>query len=60
MEDIISDLTDTDQTGYVQFRQSQDNMKHALNISDNVTKTYKESVFLCLDAKKPFDSAQWE
>lgn len=44
----------------MQFRQSQDNMRHALNITDNMTKTYKESVFLCVDAKKPFDSAQSE
>lgn len=45
MEDIISDLTDTDQTGFVQFRQSQDNMRHVLNITDNMTKTYKEAFF---------------
>lgn len=60
MENIIPDLIDTDQTGFVQNRQSHDNVRRALHLIDHMTNSNIESIAISLDAEKAFDSVRWE
>lgn len=60
MENIIPDLIDPDQTGYVKHRQTQDNVRRALHLIDHIRNSDRESLVTSLDAEKAFDSVQWE
>lgn len=60
LEDIIPDLIDTDQTGFVKHRQTQDNVRRALHLVDHIRNNDIESVVISLDAEKAFDSVRWE
>lgn len=57
-ENILSDLIDTDQTGFVKNRTTHDNIRRAFKIINHMKPT--ESVVLSLDAEKAFDSVRWE
>lgn len=58
LENIIPELIDTDQTGFVKNRQTHDNVRRALHLIGHM-KTI-ESVALSLDAEKAFDAVRWE
>lgn len=60
MEDIIPDLIDTDQTGFVKYRRTQDNVRRALYLVDHIKNSNTESVVISLDVEKAFDSVRWE
>lgn len=58
LENIIPELIDTDQTGFVKNRQTHDNIRRAFKLVNHMK--YKETVVLSLDAEKAFDSVRWE
>lgn len=60
LENIIPDLIDTDQTGFVKNRQTQDNVRRALHLIDHMRNSDMESAVISLDAEKAFDSVRWE
>lgn len=60
LEDIIPNLIDTDQTGFVKYRQTQDNMRRPLYLVDHIKNSDTESVVISLDAEKAFDSVRWQ
>lgn len=57
LEFITSELTDTDQTGFVRNRQTHDNVRRALHLINKMKNI--ESVAVSLDAEKAFDSVCW-
>lgn len=59
MEDIVPDLIDCDQTGFVKNRQTQDNVQRALHLINQMRSSNRESLAISLDAEKAFDSVQW-
>lgn len=60
MENIVPDLIDPDQTGFVKNRQTQDNVRRALHHIDQMRKSKMKSIVISLDAEKAFDSVRWE
>lgn len=60
MEDIVPDLIDTGQTGFVKHRHTQDNVRRALHLISRMRNNNEESIVISLDAEKAFDSVQWE
>lgn len=60
LEDILPDLIDTDQTGFIKNRQTQDNVRRALYLIESMSKSKTESLAISLDAEKAFDSVRWE
>lgn len=57
---IIPDLTDTDQTGFVKNRQTHDNVRRALHLVERMNKDNAMSIILSLYAEKDFDSVRWD
>lgn len=55
LENIIPELIDTDQTGFVENRQTQDNVRRALFLIDSMSKNNSKSLVISLDAEKAFD-----
>lgn len=60
LENIIPELIDLDQTGFVKNRQTQDNVRRALHLVDNMRHIDEELVVISLDAEKAFDSVRWD
>lgn len=60
LEDIIPDLIDTSQTRFVNYRQTQDNVRRVLYLVDHIKNSNTESVVISLDAEEAFDSVHWE
>lgn len=56
MENIISNITDNDQTGFLKNRQTQDNVGRALHLIEHMSNNKDKSIVLSLDAEKAFDS----
>lgn len=59
LENIVPDLIDEDQTGFLKTRQTQDNVRRALHLLEHMNKNKDESIVLSLDAEKAFDSVSW-
>lgn len=53
-------LIDEDQTGCMKNRQTQDNIRRALHIIEEINKDKVSSIILSLDAEKAFDLIGWE
>lgn len=60
LENIIPDIIDEDQTGFLKSRQTQDNVRRALHLMEHMSKNKDKSVVLSLDAEKAFDSVSWK
>uniref|UniRef100_A0A3B1IMJ8 Reverse transcriptase domain-containing protein n=1 Tax=Astyanax mexicanus TaxID=7994 RepID=A0A3B1IMJ8_ASTMX len=60
LEDIIPDLIDTDQTGFVKNRHTQDNVRRTLYLIEHMKNSHTDSLVLSLDAEEAFDSVRWE
>lgn len=59
LEDIIPELVDLDQVGFVRDRQTQENIRQVLHVIDHITKENTNALGISLDAEKAFDSC-WE
>lgn len=58
LENIIPELIDTDQTGFVKNRQTHDNVRWALHLFNHMKSV--KSVALSLDAEKAFNAVRWQ
>ena len=54
LENIIPDLIELDQTGFIKNRHTQYNVKHALYLIDNIYKRKSKLLAISLDAEKAF------
>jgi hypothetical protein len=54
-ENILPELIDEDQTGFVKSRQTHDNIRRTLHFIDRIERENKKAVVLRLDAEKAFD-----
>lgn len=59
MEQILPNLIHNDQTGFINNRQTQDNIRQSLSIMNHEQKHQNEAVIISLDAEKAFDSVSW-
>ena len=55
LENIIPELIDTDQTGFIKNRQTWDNVSCVLFVVDSMSKNNSKSLTMSLDAEKAFD-----
>ncbi len=60
LERILPDLIHLDQTGFIQQRQTLDNIRRTLHILDQTNKNKTRSLIAGLDAEKAFASVRWE
>lgn len=59
LELIMPELINSDQTGFIRGRQTQDNTRWTLQIINHIHDSNLQSVLLSLDAEKAFDSVNW-
>lgn len=57
---MMPSLIDEYQTGFLKNRQTQDNIRRALHIIEQINKRKMNSIVLSLDAEKPFDLVRWD
>lgn len=57
---FISDIINEDQCGFFKGRQTQDNIRRNLHIIEAEHKKEEAALLISLDAKKAFDSVNWE
>lgn len=60
LEVIIPELVDLDQTGFIQNRQTQDNIRRALQVMTHVVTENISAMLMSIDAEKAFDSVGWD
>ncbi|KAJ0009052.1 hypothetical protein NQD34_016467 [Periophthalmus magnuspinnatus] len=59
LENILPEIINLDQTGFIHQRQTLDNIRKSLHIIDHVTRQKTEALIVGLDAEKAFDSVRW-
>lgn len=59
LENLLPDIIDDDQTGFIKNRQTQDDVRRVLHLMEHLSKTKDKSVVLNLDTEKVFDSVGW-
>lgn len=57
---FLPQLIHNDQTGFIQSRQTQDNIRKTLHIIDYIQKSHTEAIIISVDAEKAFDSVNWD
>ena len=60
LENILPELIDEDQTGFVKSRQTHDNIRRTLHLIDRIERENKKAVVLSLDAEKALDRVNWQ
>jgi len=60
LEKILPRIISLDQIGFIQQRQTQDNIWRTLHVIEHITTNKIEAVLLSLDAEKAFDRVNWE
>lgn len=60
LENIIPDIINDDQTGFLKNRPTKDNVRRALHLMEHMSKSKDKSIVLSLDAEKAFHSVGWE
>uniref|UniRef100_A0A672H408 Reverse transcriptase domain-containing protein n=1 Tax=Salarias fasciatus TaxID=181472 RepID=A0A672H408_SALFA len=60
MEEVMPDLIDEDQSGFIKCRQTQDNIRRCLHIIEHIEKEKLRAILLSVDAEKAFDSVGWQ
>lgn len=60
LEIVLPKLIHDDQTGFIQNRQTQDNIRKTLHIIDYLQKSHTEAIIISVDAEKAFDSVNWD
>lgn len=58
-EKFLPTLIHNDQTGFIQQRQTQDNIRKTLHIMDHIQRNNIEAIVISVDAEKAFDSVRW-
>ncbi len=59
LELIMPELINSDQTGFIWSRPTQDNIRRTLQIINHIQDSNLQAVLLSLDAEKAFDSVNW-
>lgn len=59
LENILPDLINLDQTGFICKRQASDNIRRTLHVLRHVSNHKVEAALVSLDAEKAFDSVRW-
>lgn len=58
LEDLLPQVINPDQSGFVKARYASDHIRRLLNIIDNSTPHNKEALLISLDAEKAFDRVE--
>lgn len=59
LEKILLDIIDLDQCGFIQQRQTVDNIRRSLHVMEQINRDRVQAVLVGLDAEKAFDSVRW-
>ena len=59
LETLLPNLIHLDQTGFIQHRQTQNNIRRTLHILERIRRDKTEAMILGLDTEKAFDSVRW-
>ena len=59
LEDLLPQIINPDQSGFVKARYASDNVRRLLNVVDHSTLHNTTAVLLSLDAEKAFDRVEW-
>ena len=59
LETLLPDLIHLDQTGFIQHRQTLDNIRRTLHVLGQIQKDKTKAMIVGLDAEKAFDSVRW-
>lgn len=60
IEKILPQIISLDQTGFIQQRQTQNNIRRTLHVIEYIRKNKLQAVLLSLDAEKAFDVVNWK
>ena len=59
MEEALTFLVDEDQSGFLKTRQTQDNIRRALHVIEQINSDQSSAIVISLDARAAFDSVDW-
>lgn len=59
MQEVMPFLIDEDQSGFIQCRQTQDNIRRTLHTTEYIKRKKLRAILLSMDAEKAFDSVGW-
>lgn len=59
MEDLMPNLINQDQSGFIRQRQTNDNIRRTLHVMNHIRRNKITAMILSLDAEKAFDSVSW-